>query len=296
MFGIAGTKADPVLVNFAARCLMRDVPFAVLDLLEIADRGSWDISVPPQENNWVNGSEMVRLEDLTGVYVRPIFLSAGVSEHHRWYALMDGFGAWMDETDVNVVNRPTSHSLNSYKPAHYAWLAERGMTVPDSVVSCDSSVIADFLAAGPAVVKPLCGTRATTRMLDFSSLPRLALSEGPVLTQRFVKGYDVRVHVIGERVISCHFASDAVDYRSDRTAARTIIDIPEPLRCKLIELTAVQGLTFAGWDFKVDAQGRYWCLECNPMPGYSFYDRICGGAISDALIDELSAPRSATPD
>ena len=43
-----------------------------------------------------------------------------------------------------------------------------------------------------------------------------------------------------------------------------------------------------GWDFKVDAEGRYWCLECNPMPGYSFYDRLGQGAVSRALVELLS--------
>jgi len=31
-----------------------------------------------------------------------------------------------------------------------------------------------------------------------------------------------------------------------------------------------------------------WCLECSPTPGYSFYDRVCDGAASDALIKHLS--------
>jgi hypothetical protein len=51
----------------------------------------------------------------------------------------------------------------------------------------------------------------------------------------------------------------------------------------LVRRTADQGLLFAGWDFKVDSDGTYWCLECNPMPGYSRYDRVCDYTIIDAL-------------
>lgn len=54
------------------------------------------------------------------------------------------------------------------------------------------------------------------------------------------------------------------------------------------EVSVEQGLVFAGWDVKLDREGRYWCLECNPMPGYSCYDRVGDGAISDALIKVLS--------
>ena len=39
MIGIAGTKADPVMVHFAAHCVAGDIPFAVLDLMETIASG-----------------------------------------------------------------------------------------------------------------------------------------------------------------------------------------------------------------------------------------------------------------
>jgi D-alanine-D-alanine ligase-like ATP-grasp enzyme len=63
-----------------------------------------------------------------------------------------------------------------------------------------------------------------------------------------------------------------------------MIRLPDELAELLIRRTADQGLLFAGWDFKVDSDGTYWCLECNPMPGYSHYDRVCDYTISDALM------------
>jgi len=44
------------------------------------------------------------------------------------------------------------------------------------------------------------------------------------------------------------------------------------------------GLLLAGWDFKVDSDGRAWCLEANAMPGYSSYDRRLGGSISNEIL------------
>lgn len=289
MIGIAGTKADPVMVHFATRCVLRDVPFAVIDLLDTAAAGDWCLSAPPRATDFVTGAEVVVLAELSGLYVRPIYLGRTPAEASRWRGLMDGFGAWMGETEVHIVNRPNGHQLNSYKPAHYAWLSGNGLLVPPSLMSCDAQRVHEFVAAGRTVVKPVCGTRATTREIDVGSLDRLAASEGPVLVQRLIEGADVRVHVVGDQVISCRFASTAIDYRSDRKAERTVIDIPVDLADLLVAKTAVQGLSFVGWDFKVDADGTYWCLECNPMPGFSFYDRVCDGAISDALIAELGA-------
>ena len=109
-----------------------------------------------------------------------------------------------------------------------------------------------------------------------------------MLVQRMIEGDDVRVHVVGDAVIACRFSSTTIDYRSDREATREITGIPAALASLLVARTAEQGLAFAGWDFKLDRDGTYWCLECNPMPGYSFYDRVCDGAVSDALIKLLS--------
>jgi glutathione synthase/RimK-type ligase-like ATP-grasp enzyme len=218
--------------------------------------------------------------------VRAIRLGDGDS--YRWRGLVDGFSAWLPESPVPVVNSPHSHVLNSYKPAHYAWLAAQGLNVPASLTSSRGEEVADFLAGGRAVVKPVCGTRATTRELALDRVVGRSDLGGPVLVQRLVEGDDVRAHVIGHEVIACRFSSHHIDYRSDHTATRSVGDIPYDLADRLVALTAAQGLTFAGWDFKVDADETFWALECNPMPGYSFYDRIADGAIAAALVRLLN--------
>jgi hypothetical protein len=288
MIGIAGTKADPVMVHFAAQCVRRDVPFAVIDLVDIAASGDWSLSVPPDASDVLAGAEVVRPTELSGLYVRPIYLGRTTAAAARWRGLMDGFTTWLDETDLPVINRPNHHQLNSYKPAHYAWLSGNGLLVPPSLMSSDLSRLTDFLSGGRTVVKPVCGTRATTREIDAADLDRLPQHDGPVMVQRLIQGDDVRAHVVAGQVIACRFASPAIDYRTDRHARRTRSEIPADLADLIVARTAAQGLSFAGWDFKVDADGTYWCLECNPMPGYSLYDRVCDGAISDALIRELS--------
>ena len=265
MIGIAGTRADPVMLHFATRCVVAGVPFADLDLMEAAERGDWDLSLPPDPQDRISGAEDVRLADLSGIYVRPIYLG------------------------TTVVNRPGGYQFNSYKPAHYDWLAAHGLAVPPSLMSSDRDRIEAFLADGRTVVKPVCGTRATTRELTANGLDQLAGSDVPVMVQRLVAGDDVRVHVVGETVIAVRFSSDAIDYRKDRNAPRRPVEVPHDLAALLVELTAKQGLLFAGWDFKLDKEGMYWCLECNPMPGYSHYDRVCDFRISDALIRVLRA-------
>ncbi len=295
MIGIAGTKADPVMVHFATRCVVGDVPFAVLDLMELSASGDWQLSAPPDPTDFVSATEDVRLADLTGVYMRPIYLGTSPQHMARWQGLMEALGAWVDETELVVVNRPGHNQLNSYKPAHYAWLSDNGLLVPPSLLSADPDRVLRFIGEGRTVVKPVSGVRATTQEIRPSDMERLAASEGPVLVQRMVEGDDVRVHVVGDASIACRFSSEAIDYRSDGAAEKSVIEVPTDLARLLVSKTAEQGLVFAGWDFKVDQDGTYWCLECNPMPGYSFYDRVCEGAISDALIELLCGRRVGEP-
>ncbi|HEX9293693.1 MAG TPA: hypothetical protein VF873_08395 [Gemmatimonadales bacterium] len=278
-----------MMVHFAARCVFHDVAFSAIDLVDVAASGDWCLSTPPDPSDFVSGTEEVRLADLSGLYIRPIYLGQTRRDAARWQGLMEGLGAWMDEADLLVVNRPGSHQLNSYKPAHYGWLSANGLLVPPSLLSSDVQRVRSFISEGRTVVKPVSGVRATTREIRSDDLDRLASSDGPVLVQRLVDGDDLRVHVIGSTVISCRFASTAIDYRSDHDAVRGVVDIPADLTELVVTKTTEQNLVFAGWDFKIDTAGRYWCLECNPMPGFSFYDRVCGGAISDALIETLAA-------
>lgn len=288
MIGIVGSRADPVMVHFATHCVVRETPFAVIDVVELAARGDWSFSLPPAATDVFLGDEVVHPIDLSGIYVRPIYLGRTPSDAARWRGLLDGFTAWLCETSIPVVNRPHHHQLNSLKPAHYAWLSTAGLLVPEWLVSTDTERLAAFAGAGRTVVKPLCGTRATTREVTPDSFAGRVDWDGPVMVQRLVPGDDVRAHVIGDKVVACRFRSEHVDYRSDRSASREVTQVPDELAARLVTLTADQGLAFAGWDFKVDADGVFWCLECNPMPGYSFYDRVCAGAISDALIGLLT--------
>jgi hypothetical protein len=113
--------------------------------------------------------------------------------------------------------------------------------------------------------------------------------------QRLVVGDDVRAHVIGNRVISVRISSDHVDYRRDRATRHRPWELADELSARLVNATGAQGLVFAGWDLKLDGDGRLWCLEANPMPGYKMYDRWLGGVISDALLDNLRAGESSGP-
>ena len=122
-------------------------------------------------------------------------------------------------------------------------------------------------------------------------------SAAPVLTVRysgsahtFVAGNDV---VIGRDIHAEKIEATGIDYRDKSSrSVHSSTTIPDDLARRIIASTADLGLVFAGWDFKVDDNGNYWCLEANPMPGYDAYDRRSGGQISQSLIKLLKSEPS----
>jgi hypothetical protein len=232
------------------------------------------------------------MRDYTAIYARMIDLTwyqNSPSLRDRWHAMQAAFIAWVQTHPGTVVNRPFSGGHNSTKPLHGALLADFGFRVPASVTSADPAVLHNFLDNHEAINKAISGTRGDAALVDVGDLDGFRRTQGPVHLQQYIQGTDIRIHVIGETVIATHITGDGVDYRApgQRPTYMPNWELPPSLVCSLIKATRLQHLLFGGWDFKLDKDGTYWCLESNPQPGYNSYDLREGGAISRALIELL---------
>jgi hypothetical protein len=158
-----------------------------------------------------------------------------------------------------------------------------------SVTSCCCETLRAFVRVGPAISKTVCGIRADTEIATEAEFAAFDPASGPVHLQRQIMGADARIHVIGDRLIAQRVSAGGVDYRREgRLNELQLFEPPVFLRTLLIEGTRRLGLHFAGWDFKIDENDTYWCLEVNSMPGFSSYDEHCDGAISKALLQYLA--------
>jgi hypothetical protein len=240
-----------------------------------AARGLFD-GLDPQASHYL------RLVDLSPVLAEPW---CGV-----WRGMMAGMSSYFECVPGRVANRPGCHVHNGAKPYHEAWLARHGFDVPAALTTSDPERIRAFLdTAGPAVCKSLCGTRGTARLVDEAAFADFVPGQGPVHIQRVVKGFDVRVHLVDAAAHGEKITAEGIDYRvGDGENRYEPIEVPPALTEMMVAASGAMGLVFTGWDFKVDADGRWWCLEVNPMPGYDSYDRRAGGAISRSLLDWLS--------
>jgi hypothetical protein len=288
-----GLDSDRTFRHFVTEADRRGVEIVAINLLAVVAEGSWHIVLPDDGSSSliISGSE-IRLNPTASYYCRILDLSS-VQEDLRlamnWRGIVAALGVWLDHIPGRVINRPSAYSDNFAKPLHEYTLEGWGFNVPASLTSSDPQRLADFARMVPTIVKPVSGVRADSRRVQAEEFADFRVEQGPVHLQRYIEGSDVRVHVVGEAVHAELIRSPDVDYRSSSEASPTFSSwqIPKYLSDQLILTTAACGLAFAGWDFKLDAEGTYWCLEVNPMPGYDGYDRRLGHCITDSLLGLL---------
>ncbi len=203
----------------------------------------------------------------------------------------------LDRLPARVVNRPGAGRSNGTKPLHMAELSAAGFDVPEWIAGNDAGAAAGFLGAHPegAVVKSVSGLRSHVRLAGGDLIERLRAGTSPVVVQRRIQGFEVRVHVVGDRVFGSRVDAEAVDYRFDeRDVAYAPWDVPAPVAALCRAHAWSSGLALAGLDFRIDPDGRWWCLEMNPVPTFLPYEAATGHPIGDAVIDHLVGDARAT--
>ena len=282
-----GVDVDDTFATFVRAALDAGTTFRCVNL-RVAVAGAWRFELPVAAPARIEyAGETVTLAPDDSYYCRLIDLSGAETDPaaaRRWHGLMGAMRFWLDAVPGRVANRPSRGVHNGSKPLHESLLRDAGLRVPDSVTSSDPDTLRAFVREGATISKTVCGVRADTVMVTEEDFADFEPGSGPVHLQRRIVGADARIHVAGEHVVAQMAPAGAIDYRrAGAIAEMEEISLPPPIRDLLIAATPHIGVAFAGWDFKVDADGTYWCLEANPMPGYGPYDARCDGAISRAV-------------
>jgi glutathione synthase/RimK-type ligase-like ATP-grasp enzyme len=212
--------------------------------------------------------------------VRPVYL---LERRH-------GLHWFLERAHFTVVNRPSAGRSNLSKPYQMSLLDEMGLRVPPWIVTNNAKAARGFLDSWPdgAVYKACSGLRSHVRQADESLLGRLAEGSSPVVVQRYIRGVDVRVHTVGARAFATEIRSESVDYRFDEETTRYAeTDAPKELIDRCVAAAVSEGLALAGFDFRRDPDGGWWCLEMNPVPTFLPYEAMTGHPIGDAILDVL---------
>jgi hypothetical protein len=293
MIVAVGLDVDDPFARFVERAVAAEVPLRLVNL-RAAVEGDWRFGVPARGPAVLrHGEQTIELQPDDAFFCRLIDLSSQIADaptSRRWQALLGGLRAWLADVPGPVVNRGLAGAHNSSKPLHEAVLQDLGFRVPESITSCDVDELGRFARAGPTVSKTVCGVRAQTVEITEADLDDFVPESGPIHLQRLVKGADARVHVVGDDIVAQRLSADTVDYRRGGAMDDLeLFELPADVCDLVIAGTRSIGLAFAGWDFKIDSNDQFWCLEVNPMPGYSPYDLRCDGAITRALLRYLGA-------
>ena len=258
-----------------------------------------DLSVGPTVQGTLRiGDETIAMEAITAVYARPYdvrqlpqLLDAGphspVWQHGL--ALDDALQAWVEVTPALVINRPSAMASNSSKPYQAALIRAAGLDVPDTLVTTDPNAALEFRDLhGSVIYKSTSGVRSIVSKLGLAQQQRLAdICNRPTQFQQYITGTDFRVHVIGNSVFASEIVTDAEDYRYAGRSGHSIDIRACTLEPELVErccrLATALDLPFAGIDLRRTRDGRWYCFEVNPSPGFTFYQEATGQRIAEAV-------------
>ena len=297
-----GVPGDTPLAQVHAVLTRRRRPVALVDQLAILETDFEPTSDVGVEGNLRVGGQVIELDRVTAVYMRPYALEQLPALEHlprhgaEWRqasALVETLHSWTEMTPALVVNRFSAGASNSSKPYQARLIEAHGFSVPETLITTDPEAVRAFwLRHGSIIYKSISGVRSIVTRLTNAHLDRLALlCWCPTQFQQHVPGTDYRAHVVGDEVFGCEIASGADDYRYAGRSGATVTfrasalgaDVAE--RCRA--LAHGLGLAVAGVDLRCHPDGRWFCFEVNPSPAFSYYQAATGQPIDEAIAELL---------
>lgn len=258
---------------------------------------TWSFSFDDATSNGLIESAMgnVAFHDLEGVFARfrpDPEAPPGVELDPMALQLLRAerrFGLYqlLDHLPCPVANRPSAGRSNGSKPLQMTNVLEpAGFQVPRWLVANDRAELIHFLDTvnGSAIYKAVSGLRSRVRRVDPQLLERIEAGTTPVLVQEYIAGVDVRVHVVAGECFGTEVRGAGVDYRFDGQHSFRERDVPPEIGGLCATVGAAEGLLVAGFDFRVDAAGFWFCLEVNPMPSFIPYQWQTGQPIAEAVL------------
>ncbi len=284
---VIGYGSEGVIEHFNEKSAHRNYTFLDIDL-HVCD-AHFNAQITKQGLLWRTGSEEWLIAFNAPIYHR-FFMreEADPASASRLQQAYDAFLAFSvaSPADCLFINRPLNGALNSSKIAHSRILQTHGFQVPFAFACTERSKLVG--RSGDFISKGCSGVRTIARQFSAPEAGGLAAHlRVPAMLQSFVRGPDVRVHILGYQSVALRFDTDSDDYRYakrfgfDLTVTET--DMPSHLLPCCWSYMKAERLEFVGFDFKVDEDGSWWLLEANPMPGYAYFDKNCDGKITDLI-------------
>jgi glutathione synthase/RimK-type ligase-like ATP-grasp enzyme len=198
---------------------------------------------------------------------------------------------WADLAPALVVNRPSAMAANGSKPYQLEQLRRLGFCVPETLITTDPAEVRAFWERhGEVVYKSVSGVRSIVARLRPEHVDRLSdVACCPTQFQQYIRGTDVRVHVVGDQLFACQIACAADDYRYP---GRYAVDmracaLPREVEERCLEAARAMRLQVAGIDLRRTLANEWYCFEVNPSPAFTYFQRATRQPIGEAIAQLL---------
>jgi len=213
-------------------------------------------------------------------------------------AVQDILLSWADLTPALVLNRPSSMAANGSKPYQAAWIASLGFRIPDTLITTDPGIALEFWRQHDKVIyKSVSGIRSIVSHLTEEHMRRFGdIASCPTQFQQYVPGTEYRVHVVGEEVFASRIVSDADDYRYAAGVDMQPCNLPGEVAALCGKVARSMNLLLAGLDLRCTPEGVWYCFEVNPSPGFTYFQKVTGQPMAEAVARLLAAGPDERPE
>ncbi|MEU0588619.1 ATP-grasp ribosomal peptide maturase [Streptomyces sp. NPDC006132] len=259
------------------------------------------------------GGRLVSIGGLRSVWVRrPGTPAARAAQPSAWLTeeAAQALYGMLRGSDARWMNHPDAAGRARHKPWQLRLAQRCGLPVPATLITTFPRAAREFAERYPdLVVKPVSGAHPqdppravpTTRVApdtDFS-----AVAFGPTLLQRRIaKRADIRLTVVGERMLAARKATaadadpDEVDVRFAAPGAPwQPADVPPRVATGVLAYLREAELAYGAFDFAEDADGTWWFLECNQSGQFGFVEVETGQPIARTIAEWLARPVPEEP-
>lgn len=215
--------------------------------------------------------------------------------HSAYAAERERYAAWLSWLKTApyqgrmIINPVDTLLIHFAKPYHLECLKSAGIPIPDTLITSNVDHLLEFSKGREIVYKPVAGG-ALCRMLkeEDKNPERLeALANAPVQFQEYIEGKDLRVFVLGGKVIASFIVEgEGIDYRE---ATNKVIpyEVTPEIAEMCMKACVTLGLIFSGVDLKLCPDGSVVCIECNPSPMFEGFDQVAPVSIVSQLATYL---------
>lgn len=224
-------------------------------------------------------------------------------ERRLFVASWDSFKEWMEAQYPNArwVNRPSANQRGRNVLGQVQLANRLGFNVPSTLFTNDAEELKRFAGASTVVIKQgnlgvhIEKKRILTSVVDVASINSNMLRGCPCLFQKYVpKKFELRVHVIGDTVLTCKIDSQAnsktsVDWRNYdiENTPHEAYELDGAISAMCVDVVRELGLEFGVIDMIVTPEDQHVFLECNSQGHWIWIEQLTGLPITKTLCEHL---------